>query len=238
MAGEIGARKDCPKALLLGVIGVIVLYVSANFIYVQALSPTGLAGTATAASAVISRALGSLGGSLIAIAIAVSTLGFLAQRCSGCPPRGFCDGGRRRAAGSVCAAGLAQPGAGCSDRAVGRVGCGAYVLLGTYEQILSYVVVMDWLFLGLIRELSFCFSGARRKAPWRRCCARTGISRSPDILGPPAYLSLLHDWWYSTPSINILAMQASLCVFFSPGSPFIPVPRPRRASAQFQMSIK
>ena len=56
VAGEIREpRKNLPRALLLGVIGVIVLYVAANFIYVQALSPVGLAATATPASAVMSR---------------------------------------------------------------------------------------------------------------------------------------------------------------------------------------
>src|SRR5580704_2106268 len=44
---------------------------------------------------------------------------------------------------------------------------------------------------------------------------------SRDILGPPAYLLPLRGWWYSTRSINILAMQAWLCVSFSPGSPSI-----------------
>ncbi|MFZ3216672.1 MAG: amino acid permease [Candidatus Acidiferrales bacterium] len=72
-------RRNLPRALLLGVSGVIVLYVSANFIYVQALSPAGLAATSVPASDVMHRALGGLGGSLIAAAIAISTLGFLSQ---------------------------------------------------------------------------------------------------------------------------------------------------------------
>jgi basic amino acid/polyamine antiporter, APA family len=33
----------------------------------------------------------------------------------------------------------------------------AVVLLGTYEQILSYVVVMDWLFFGLAASCLFVF---------------------------------------------------------------------------------
>ena len=149
-------RKNLPKALLLGVIGVIVLYVAANFIYVQALSPAGLAATATPASAVMSRALGSLGGSLIAVAIAISTLGFLSQAMLSYPrvafamaedgvlPRVFSRLGTRSRAP---VAAIALLGALIS----------ATVLLGTYEQILSYVVVMDWLFFGLSASCLFVF---------------------------------------------------------------------------------
>jgi APA family basic amino acid/polyamine antiporter len=157
VAGEIREpRKNLPKALLLGVIGVIVLYVSANFIYVQALSPAGLAATATPASAVMSRALGSLGGSLIAVAIAISTLGFLSQAMLSYPrvafamaedgvlPRVFARLGSRSRAP---VAAIALLGALIS----------ATVLLGTYEQILSYVVVMDWLFFGLSASCLFIF---------------------------------------------------------------------------------
>ena len=157
VAGEIREpRKNLPKALLLGVIGVIVLYVSANFIYVQALSPTGLAGTATPASAVMSRALGSLGGSLIAIAIAVSTLGFLSQAMLSYPRVAFA-----MAEDGVLPGVFARLGARSRApvAAIGLLGAliSATVLLGTYEQILSYVVVMDWLFFGLSASCLFVF---------------------------------------------------------------------------------
>jgi APA family basic amino acid/polyamine antiporter len=157
VAAEIrNPRKNLPKALLLGVIGVIVLYVSANFIYVQALSPAGLAATATPASAVMGRALGALGGSLIAIAIAISTLGFLSQAMLSYPRVAFAmaeDGvlpgvfARLGARSRAPVAAIALLGALISTT----------VLLGTYEQILSYVVVMDWLFFGLSASCLFVF---------------------------------------------------------------------------------
>lgn len=50
-------RKNLPRALLLGVAGVIALYVAANFIYVEALSPAGLAATSTPASEVMHLSL-------------------------------------------------------------------------------------------------------------------------------------------------------------------------------------
>jgi APA family basic amino acid/polyamine antiporter len=157
VAGEIREpRKNLPKALLLGVIGVIVLYVSANFIYVQALSPAGLAATATPASAVMSRALGSLGGSLIAVAIAISTLGFLSQAMLSYPRVAFA-----MAEDGVLPSVFARLGSRSRApvAAIALLGAliSATVLLGTYEQILSYVVVMDWLFFGLSASCLFVF---------------------------------------------------------------------------------
>src|SRR3984885_2461965 len=46
-------RKNLPKALLWGVVGVIALYVSINIVYVEVLSPAGLAATTIPASAVM-----------------------------------------------------------------------------------------------------------------------------------------------------------------------------------------
>jgi basic amino acid/polyamine antiporter, APA family len=149
-------RKNLPRALLLGVTAVIALYLSANFIYVETLSPAGLAATSTPASEVMRRSLGALGGSLVAIAIAISTLGFLSQSMlanprvayamaeNGVLPQIFTRLGTRTRAPIAA---IALQGAITS----------AAVLLGTYEQILSYVVVMDWLFFGLAASCLFVF---------------------------------------------------------------------------------
>jgi APA family basic amino acid/polyamine antiporter len=157
VAGEIRVpRKNLPKALLLGVMGVIVLYVSANFIYVQALSPAGLTATATPASAVMSRALGSLGGSLIAIAIAISTLGFLSQAMLSYPRVAFAMAEDGVLPGIFARLGSRSRAPVAAIALLGAL-ISATVLLGTYEQILSYVVVMDWLFFGLSASCLFVF---------------------------------------------------------------------------------
>jgi len=149
-------RTNLPKALLLGVIGVIALYVSVNLVYVQALSPGGLAATSTPASAVMRAALGDFGAILVAITIAISTLGFLSQATltyprvafamaeDGVLPRAFARLGSRS---RVPVAAILLQGAITS----------AAVMLGTFEQLLSYVVVMDWLFFGLTASCVFIF---------------------------------------------------------------------------------
>ena len=80
MAGEMrNPKRDLARAMVLGVIGVVVLYGSVNAIYLKALGPEGLAATTTPASTVMQEWLGNRGASLTAAAIAISTLGFLGQ---------------------------------------------------------------------------------------------------------------------------------------------------------------
>jgi APA family basic amino acid/polyamine antiporter len=149
-------RKNLPRALLLGVLGIILLYVSVNFIYVQALGPAGLAGTGTPASAVMRLAFGNRGASLIAAAIAISTIGFLSQSLLTYPRVYFAmadDGVLPRAIARVHSRNRAP----IAAIALQGIVISAVVLLGTYEQILSYVVVMDWLFFGLAASCLFVF---------------------------------------------------------------------------------
>src|SRR2546430_14657058 len=80
VAGEVrDPRRNLPRGLLFGVLGVIVIYLSVNFVCVRALGPQGLGQTTTPASAVMRLALGENGARMIAIGIAVSTVGFLSQ---------------------------------------------------------------------------------------------------------------------------------------------------------------
>ncbi len=80
LGGEVrDAQKILPRALILGVLGVIAVYVSVNFVYLRALGPAGLAGSTTPASAIMRGLLGNRGAQWIAAGIAFSAFGFLAQ---------------------------------------------------------------------------------------------------------------------------------------------------------------
>lgn len=80
IAGEIREpQKNLARGLLFGVVGVIVLYVGVNLVCVRALGASGLAATKTPASEVMALAFGSPGAKLIAIGIAISTLGFRSE---------------------------------------------------------------------------------------------------------------------------------------------------------------
>ena len=80
VAGEVREpRRNLPRGLLFGVLGVIVVYLSVNYVCVHALGAQGLAQTKTPASAVMRLALGERGGRFLAAGIAISTIGFLSQ---------------------------------------------------------------------------------------------------------------------------------------------------------------
>jgi APA family basic amino acid/polyamine antiporter len=163
MAGEIREpRRNLPRALVFGVLGIIALYLTVNFVYVQALSPAGLAATSTPASQVMRLACGRTGSSLVAALIAISTVGFLSQALLSYPRLYFAmasDGLLPAWFARINPRTLVPTGTIILQGAVTI----AVVLLGTYEQILSYVVVMDWLFFGLTATCIFVFRARERR---------------------------------------------------------------------------
>ncbi len=156
VAGEMKEpEKNLPRGLLLGVLGVIAVYLSVNFVCVYALGAQGLAATKTPASAVMRLAWGETGARLIAIGIAVSTFGFLSQSMLTAPRVYFA---------------LAQD--GLFFRQVARVNraqvpataivlqgalAAVIALSGRYEQILNYVVSVDVIFFALTAVCIFVF---------------------------------------------------------------------------------
>ena len=73
-------KRDLPRALVMGVIGVALCYILVNYVCVKALRDFSAGANLNADSAgVIWMALGERGARIIALGIAVSTLGFLSQ---------------------------------------------------------------------------------------------------------------------------------------------------------------
>lgn len=162
IAGEVREpRRNMPRGLLLGVAGVIVLYLAVNFVCVRALGVEGLAQTTTPASAVVQRALGEKGAAALALAIAISMLGFLSQSTLTAPRVYFAmadDGLFFRSVAWL------HPRTRVPVFAIGLQGALAIAIAfwGRYEQILSNVVSMDWVFFGLSASCLFVFR--RREA--------------------------------------------------------------------------
>ena len=154
-------ERDLTIGLLLGVAGVITVYLLVNVVCIRVLGAAGLAATATPASSVMRTVLGERGARLIAMGIAVSALGFLSQSMLTAPRVYY-----------------AMAADGVFFRAVARVNEKTHVpivaivlqgvvaiiitLSGTYEQILSYVVSVDFIFFGLTGLSIFIF---RRRLP-------------------------------------------------------------------------
>ena len=149
-------RRDLVIGLLAGVIGVIAVYVGVNIVCLRALGTDGLAATTTPASTVMRNLLGARGAQWIAIGIAISTLGFLSQSMLTAPRVYYAmakDGLFFRSVGDV------HPVTRVPIVAIILQGAVAIIIAisGKYEQILSYVVAIDFVFFGLTGAALFVF---------------------------------------------------------------------------------
>ena len=149
-------ERDLPRGLLLGVVGVIVLYLAVSAVCLRVLGPQALAATSTPASEVMRRALGEKGARAIAVGIAVSTLGFLSQSMLTAPRVYYAmarDGLFFPAVARI------HPRTRVPIAAIALQGLLAVViaLSGRYEQILNYVVSVDFIGFGLTGLALFVF---------------------------------------------------------------------------------
>ena len=155
-------RKNLPRGLIIGVIGVIALYLAVNFVCVRALGVSGLAQTQTPASDVMRLALGAQGARLIAAGIAISTLGFLSQGMLTAPRVYFAMADDRLFFKSVA---WLHPRTRVPVIAIALQGAMAIIiaLSGRYDQILNYVVSVDFIFFGLSATCIFVFRKRNRE---------------------------------------------------------------------------
>jgi APA family basic amino acid/polyamine antiporter len=154
-------QRDLPRGLLIGVVAVIVLYLSVTFVCVRVLGVDGLAATSTPASEVMRRALGDRGGRLIALGIAVSTVGFLSQSVLTAPRVYYAmarDGVFFQAVGTLNARSRVPVVA----IVLQGVWAAVIALTGKYDQILNYVVSIDVLFFGLTGASLLVFRARQR----------------------------------------------------------------------------
>ena len=160
VAGEMrNPQRDLARGLLLGVAGVVILYTAVAFVCAHALGPDALAASKTPASDVMRLAFGQKGAAFIAAGIAISALGFLSQGMLTAPRVYFAmaeDGVFFRQLAAV------------NERSrvpvlaiiLQGIASAVIALSGTYGQILSYVVSVDFIFFGLTGAALFVF---RRK---------------------------------------------------------------------------
>jgi APA family basic amino acid/polyamine antiporter len=161
VAGEMrDPRRDLSRGLIAGVSGVVLLYLAVNFVCLRVLGPEGLTQTRTPASAVMRAALGSSGAYWIAVGIAVSTFGFLSNGILTAPRVYYAmarDGLFFRSVGSLSS----RTGAPVVAILLQGVMATVIALTGRYEQILNYVVSVDFIAFGLTAAALFVL---RRRA--------------------------------------------------------------------------
>lgn len=149
IAGEIkDPTRNLPRANVLGVIAVIVLYLSLNVAYLWVLTPEQVAASPALAADMARAVAGEVGARLVAILIVISSLGFLSVVILTGPRLYY----------AMAADGLfferaarLHPRSGTPVFALWFQAAVSLVLMAsnTYDQLLSYVVFADWLFFGL-----------------------------------------------------------------------------------------
>lgn len=140
--------RDLPRGLILGVVGVITVYLLVNFASLHALGVGGLMASKAPASDIMGRAFGNGGARFMAAAVAISTVGFLSQSMLTAPrvyyamakDRVFFERiGRLGAKSRVPVGAIVLQGVTAS----------VIALWGRFDQVLNYVVSIDVLFFGL-----------------------------------------------------------------------------------------
>ncbi len=157
----IDAERNLPRALTLGVMGVVVVYLAANVVYLRTLGPAALAVSKAPAADVMTLLLGPIGGKIIGAAIACSTFGFLGLVIMVTP----------RVYQAIAADGLflpmfarLHPVHRTPSRAIVLQAGWSIVLAlwGSYGELVDYVVFGDWIFFGLTVATLFVYR-ARQK---------------------------------------------------------------------------
>jgi APA family basic amino acid/polyamine antiporter len=157
IAGEMHEpRKNLPRGLLLGVSGVILLYLAVNTVCLLILGPADLAASSTPATEIMRRVVGERGVVLISVGITISTLGFLSQGMLTAPRVYFAMAEDKLFFTSVA---RIHPKTRVPMVAIAIQGAMAIIitLSGRYEQILNYVVSTDFIFFGLTATTIFIF---------------------------------------------------------------------------------
>lgn len=161
-------QKSLPRAIAVGTLTLIVIYLLANFAYLAALGPERVAASDRVASEAISQVLGPAAGSVIAAAIIISMYS-AAHATVITAPRVYFS----MAQDGLFFGRLAEvhPRFGTPALAIGAscVWAALLALTGTFEQLLTYVVFVGWIFyaLGAAAVISLRFKRPDVPRPFR-----------------------------------------------------------------------
>lgn len=149
-------ERNLPRAIVLGVIVVVTVYVLANMAYLQALGVDGLARAQAPAALVLERVLGTAGAGLISAGIVASTLGILNLFILAAPRvyQAMADDGLFFRSASRLHPRFRTPVGALVFQAAWTT---ILALTGTYGQLLDYVVFGDWIFFGLVAATLFVY---------------------------------------------------------------------------------
>jgi APA family basic amino acid/polyamine antiporter len=147
-AEAVDPQRSLPRAIALGTAALVAIYLTANFAYLAALGPAGVAASERVAGEATAAVLGPTAGRLIALAIMISMYS-AAHATVITAPRVY----YAMARDGVFFGKLAEvhPRFGTPAVAI-LASCGWAMVLaatGTFEQLLTYVVFVGWIFYAL-----------------------------------------------------------------------------------------
>jgi APA family basic amino acid/polyamine antiporter len=141
-------ERNLPRALVLGVAVVVLVYLLTNYVYLHVLGVDRLGASTAPAAETMDALLGPIGGKIIAAGIALSTFGFL-NLVILVTPRVL----QAMAADGVFFRKLAElhPAYRTPAAAIVALAICAIILTltGTFGQLVDYVTFGDWIFFGL-----------------------------------------------------------------------------------------
>lgn len=155
--------RNLPRAIMIGVLCVIAVYVSANVAYVHALGAPALAATKTPAADVAALLVGETGKKAISFLIVISTFGFINLALLSAPRVYYAMGadgvffkflGNLSPRFQVPTAAILLQGALAS----------LFALSNRYDELLGYAVFADWIFFALAGVALIVFRRTMPKA--------------------------------------------------------------------------
>ncbi len=156
------ANRSVPFAMIVGTVAVVAIYLLANVAYMLLLPLPAIAGSSRVAAEAIEVVLGPVGGSIIAVAIFISTFGSASVFTLTVPRIYFAmasDGVFFRKIAEI------HPRFKTPAFAIILQSSWAVMLVllwGTFEDLISYTVFLDWVFFALAAGSVFIF---RRRVP-------------------------------------------------------------------------
>jgi basic amino acid/polyamine antiporter, APA family len=156
-AGEvIDARRSYPRALFVGTAALISIYLLANMAYLAALGPDGVAASKSVAAEALATVVNPTAAKLIAVTILVSVFSAANSNVLTCPRVYYAMANDGLFFGKLAEV---HPRFGTPAFAIvaGSLWAAALALVGSFTELLTYVVFCGWIFYGLTAATIFVY---------------------------------------------------------------------------------